>query len=89
MADTIPDIRITRTAYTDVYAVTGITRGTGLLIQNKTSTGLYVQVKNTQPLPNSVDGFLLMSNETCVVDGHSLTKVWIIGAGAVCVQVYE
>ena len=32
MADTIPDIRITRNAYTDVYALTGMTWGNSVLV---------------------------------------------------------
>jgi hypothetical protein len=89
MADTIPDIRISNTGYTDVYAATKIPKGTNLLIQNKTATGLYIQVRSTQPIASSRDGYLLMSNETCVVTSASISGVWIYGSGAVCVQVFE
>ncbi len=89
MADTLPDIRITRTAYTDVYTATNIPRGSNLIIQNKTTTGLYIQVRATQPAAASTDGYLLMSNEACIVESSHINGVWISGAGAVSIQVYE
>lgn len=89
MADTIPDIRMSRTAYIDVYAATKIPKGTQLLIQNKSTTGVYIQIRPTAPLPTSTDGYLLMANETCEVSSSTISGVWIIGAGALSVQILE
>lgn len=89
MANTIPDIRLTRTAYVDAYAATGIAKGTPITIQNKSTTGIYIQIKATQPAANSADGWLLMANDDCLVEGGTISGVWIIGAGAVSVQIFD
>lgn len=89
MADTIPDIRMSRTAYIDVYAATKIPKGTQLLIQNKSTTGVYIQIRPTTPLANSTDGYLLMANESCEVASSNISGVWVSGAGALSVQILE
>lgn len=89
MADTIPDVRLTRSAYLDLYAITGIPKGTQLMIQNKSSTDVLIQVKNKQPLSTSTDGTLIPTREVYVVEGDNLSTVWALGSGNISVQPQE
>lgn len=86
MANTIPDIRLSKTAYTDLYAMTGIPKGTPITVQNKNTTAVYVQIKPTAPIPTSTDGYLLIQNETCMATDVGTSTVWAIGAGLISVQ---
>lgn len=85
MADTIPDVLLKGVEYEDIYALTGITVSSSISIQSKALGGVYVQVSSTQPNANSKDGYLLMPNQSCLIDG-TISKVWAIGKCAISVQ---
>lgn len=89
MADTLPDIKLLGTSWIDVYAATGIPVGTPLIIQNKTAPSIYVQVRSTQPVATSKDGVLITDNLSWIVDGTSISGVWVIGQGLMNVQIFE
>lgn len=88
MSDTIPDLKINSKEYTDVYSSTGIQVATELTIQNKRSNVVYIQISPTKPPSSSVDGYLLLANQSCLVKG-TISKVWASGDSTISVQVYE
>lgn len=88
MSNTIPDVKLSGTAYQNVYALTGIAVGTHVLIQNKQSTAVYIQVQSTQPDTASRDGYMLVGNEACIVKG-SITGLWVFGTSRICVQILD
>lgn len=75
MASTLPDVQIVANVWTEVYSVTGITTNTPLIIQNKISTGMTIQVRSTTPVTIS-DGYSLASGGTVYLDGV-LPGVWV------------
>lgn len=85
MAITRPDITLNNTAYSDVYALTGITVGTPLIIQNKSNIGAYLQIKSFQPASNSQDGIFLEAYSFYVVDAGEV-GCWAKGTTKLCVQ---
>lgn len=88
MADTIPDIRLSGVAFEDIYALSNIGVGTSIIIQNKQSVAVYVQVSASQPHRESRDGYLLIGNESCIVKGD-ISGVWAFGTSKILVQVME
>lgn len=85
MANTRPDITLVNTAFVDVYALSGITIGTAILIQNKSSGGVYIQIKGFQPASSSTDGTFLSSYEFGVVSSGE-SGCWVKGSGKMSVQ---
>lgn len=89
MANTLPDIKLVSGPYINLYSVSGIASGTKVIIQNKTTPPVYVQVQGSQPASTSNDGFLLIPNEFCIIDSPTISGVWVKGSGTINVQVYE
>lgn len=85
MALTRPDVILTNSAYTDVYAATGIAVGTSVIIQSKTSVGAFLQIKSTQPTATSQDGILVEAYQFYVVDAGEV-GLWAKGATKISVQ---
>lgn len=85
MAVTIPDLQINNTTYMDLYAATGISVGTKLVIQNKTSVGAYLQIKAFQPASNSQDGIFLEAYKFYIVDSGEV-GCWVKGMTKLCIQ---
>lgn len=88
MANTIPDIKLSGSAYQNIYALTAIPAGTHILIQNKQSTAVYIQIQTSQPDSASRDGYMLVGNEACIIKG-TITNVWAFGTSRICVQVLD
>lgn len=88
MANTIPDIRLSGTGYQNLYDLTGITVGTSIVIQNKQSVAVYVQIAPNMPNSASRDGYLLIGNESCIIQG-TISGVWAFGTSKISVQVVE
>lgn len=86
MADTIADVVLTGAAYQDMYAATGISVGDELIIQNKTSGIIYIQVSVAQPGSSSVDGYLVRPVDPPVIIGLGASGCWVTGRGPVNVQ---
>lgn len=85
MANTIPDISSVNGSFTDVYTSSGITVGTSIIIQNKSTSALYVQISALQPLSTSTDGVYIQPYQFYVVDAGEV-GCWIRGNGKICVQ---
>lgn len=56
MANTINDIVLSDTAWTDAYAATGYTVGASLLIDNKSNDFILLQIAASSPSASSKDG---------------------------------
>lgn len=88
MADTIPDVQLSKTAYVDVYAATGIVVGTGLVIQNKSSQDVRIQLSASQPASSSTDGDILRPYLEATVDSGE-TGCWVLGLAEGTISVQE
>lgn len=89
MAVTLPDVQSVNTSYTNIYAATGIPVGTAIIIQNKASNAMNIQIKTTQPSATSTDGNVMQPYDFLVVDGDPSAVVWVKGTGKITVQVVE
>lgn len=61
MSQTIPDITLNSTSFTDINTQSGISVGTAMIIQNKGTSNIVIQESVLQPDPTSEDG-LIMTN---------------------------
>lgn len=86
---TLPDITLTNSSYSDIYALTGIPVGTPLLVQNKASAGFYLQLKETMPSPTNIDGNILQPFEFLIIKADPPVRFWARGSGRLSVQVEE
>lgn len=68
MSTTLPDVTIQPTTYTDIYAATGITVGTSVIIQNKGNHSAFLQTTGSAPSDSSMDGVLISPLEIFIVD---------------------
>ena len=59
MADTIPDITVPNNTFANINTLTGISAGTALILNNKGTSEVLVQISNTQPSATSSDGVVL------------------------------
>lgn len=85
MADTLADVVLTGTAYQNLYAATAIAAGTALLIQNKTSHYIRIQIKATTHTASSESGVVLAPPMFHSVSAGE-SGCWAIGNGPVSVQ---
>ena len=74
MANTIPDIRVSNTEYSDVNDLSGVAAGVPLVLTNKSTSNLRVQIAVGQPAANSEAGEVLYP-------GPDTTSIKIITAG--------
>jgi len=74
------------TQYHDIYALSGITPGTTLVIHNKSSDVLFVTESAAQPVASSVGHWAVETDETVLMHANGLT-LWAYGAvGPLLVQ---
>lgn len=59
MSDTTPDILVSKDAYVDVNTLSGIAAGTAVIISNKSTSPILLQISTAQPSASSEDGELL------------------------------
>ncbi len=85
MADTLPNIVLTKAAYVDLYDESGIAVGTSLLIQNKSGNTVIVQEQAAQPAATSEDGIYIDPVKSVTVT-DTPNGVWAIGTGEISVQ---
>ena len=83
---TIADIVLIPTAYTEVYAATGIVSGTQLVIQNKSMGPINVQNGIPKPLGTNHDGFIIQALDIWKVPA-GVSTVWLKGNGAIAIEV--
>ena len=79
MPDTINDITVSATVYSDVNTLSSIAAGTALVIENKSNVEVRLQISASQPAANSTDGEILYGGGTVnsiklVTAGEN--KVW-------------
>lgn len=96
MANTLDDVILQPNIYVDLYNLTGIAPGTSLVINNKGSSTVFLQVRASQPNALSNDGWPLRSAPsidtwTTVSDVPVGSRVWAKGnsAARLFVQVFE
>lgn len=90
MADTVSDVALSTTAWTDLYSSTSIAVGTALIIQNKSgmadgrsnalspddsAPGVIIYKKATDPGAANYDGFVLRGLESIAIPAGE-TGVW-------------
>ena len=83
---TISDIQLSPTVYTEVYAATGITPGTQLVVQNKGNGPFNTQNLSAQPAATDNNGFIIPPMEIWRVPAGT-QKAWFKGQGALAVEV--
>ncbi len=86
---TLPDVVLSNSSYTDIYSMTGIPVGTPLLVQNKGSSGFYLQLKESQPSATNIDGNILQPFEFLIIKTTAPVKFWARGSGRLSVQIEE
>lgn len=59
MSDTISDVLVPTTSYVDLNTLSGIAAGTALVITNKSSSDVRLQISASQPSADSTDGEIL------------------------------
>lgn len=59
MADTIPDVIVSESAYVDLNTLSSIVAGTAMILENKSRTPIRIQIAGSQPSADSVDGSIL------------------------------
>lgn len=95
MSNTLPDVQLVANTWMDVYDITGIASTSPLIIRNKSSAVIYIQILPTMPATSSTDGWDLSSTTgerwTSITSVPTGSKVWIKGTvtGKASIQVYE
>ena len=74
MSDTINDIKVDGDIYVNINTLSGIVAGTALVITNKSTSRIALQISASQPAANSTDGEILYR-------GPSSLSVQIVTAG--------
>lgn len=59
MADTVADVEVSKSAYVDINTLSGIAAGIALVITNKSTSRVRLQIGAGQPAANSEDGDIL------------------------------
>lgn len=85
MADTIPDILLDPETYSNIYALSSITTGTSVAVQNKTDSQVILQTILAQPTLGSTDGVIVEPWKMVVVSSGE-AGLWAIGDGSIGVQ---
>jgi hypothetical protein len=88
MADSLVDVSINETTFTDLYAGSGITVGLALVVQNKSSSDIVLTIKATQPTAGLDTGVTLRPYDFAQIDAGE-TGLWAISSnkdGNVSVQ---
>lgn len=87
MANTINDVVLTLSAYVNVYTATSITVGKTVILQNKGNVPVIVQVKGSTPAANDRNGFVVLPNQSVVID-KTPAGIFALGDGPINVQEY-
>ena len=79
MADTLPNVPLAAGVWTDLYAATGITVGTSILIQNLGSNPIYIHAGPDVPVaPIGPDGFKKLPPGREAVNESGDTGAWAL-----------
>lgn len=89
MADTLPDVTLS-TGWNDLYSLSGITRGTPLILKNKASLPVLIVISPISPNPNFTGGWDIAGSDWVAVSAIPTGSiVWAKGTGRLMVQVDE
>lgn len=88
MAVTIPDVILSGDTYYNINSSAGIASGSSLLILNKSSKFILVQVQLSQPPASSTNGWIVLPHDNVVITTAAGESCWIKGNGPVYVQEY-
>ena len=80
--DTRTDISLSGMEWENAYALSGISAGTAITIQNKTSDNVYVFVKASAPTSELNDGIMLPPKQTINI-AASQSGCWLSGFGRI------
>lgn len=86
---TLADVLLTGSAYQDLNTATGITAGTAIVIQNKSSNDVRIIINPTQPSASSENGWLLSSRASVVIENETevvWAKATVVGSSHISVQ---
>lgn len=85
---TLPDYNlIDKDVWVNAYAISGITVGQSITIQNKTNYGLLIQYGDSQPPASSTSGYLILGgNDELFTVPSAQAGVWVKGWGNVSIQ---
>jgi hypothetical protein len=96
VSDTIPDVTLASGVWLDLYTATGISPASDLVVKNKSSNAIYIQVRASTPPTASIDGWQLSGigtaaggEWTTVTKVPAGSRVWAKGNGKLFVQVLE
>lgn len=80
MTATVNDVQLLGVVYTNVYAATGIVVGTPLILQNKSSGPVYVQIATVAPAASDRDGFIVYPGKSVSVE-NATEGLYAFGKG--------
>lgn len=80
MAITVNDLILAGTAYQNVYVGVGIVVGTPVIVQNKSSTPVYLQIAVSAPSASDKDGFLVYPGKSVFVE-NATEGLFAFGTG--------
>jgi len=95
VSNTLPDVQLVTNTWIDAYDLTGISPGTSLIIRNKASSVIYININPVVPATNATDGWDLASTTgerwTTVTNVPIGSRVWLKGtnAGKVSIQILD
>jgi len=96
VADTIPDLTLVSGVWLDVYTASGIAPQSDLIIKNKSSNAIYIQVRASTPTSASIDGWQLNGigtaaggEWTTITKVPAGSRVWAKGNGKLFVQLFD
>ena len=85
MTATVTDVKLTGTAYQNVYSAVSIVIGTPLIIQNKSASAVWLQIKSTAPDSSSRDGYVLFPQASASIT-NATEGLWAFGNGKIHVE---
>jgi hypothetical protein len=82
MTATINDVTLLGVAYQNVYTATAIVIGTPLIIQNKSSGPVYLQIATVAPSASDKDGFLVYPGKSVSIE-NATEGLFAFGKGRI------
>lgn len=81
------DVNLSGNEYQDIYVLSGITRGKGLIIQNKSHRHVILNTSQSKPDADDTSGYMIepFPTDPIYVDLFEF-DLWAIGRGPICIQ---
>ena len=77
MANTINDIPLPYGTWVNAYSATGISVGTALVVQNKSSQAILMKITPSQPASNDTNGILLLPSNPMANVPSGASGCWL------------